>query len=273
MENAPDINWIDGIITGMLLLSSAWGLFRGLVRGVLGILSLLASFVAAQKYGGALGAAMGALLGESVVSVVLGYVLVFLTGLMVFGIFSYFVRKVLAGADLGGADKFGGLFFGAARGGILGALFVLLLSAFPLQQAASWRESVTVPLIGGALNAALNLSPLRGYAEYLKFDSENRPRLAVAGRIAEAGKNGGEPEQKNMEKGRNAENGVSPPAALKRDDLLDELNDEMARQSLHNDETARQNAEEFKDKHREKSFLQKISPVLEEISDELEKGE
>ena len=272
MENAPDINWIDGIITGMLLLSSAWGLFRGLVRGVLGILSLLASFVAAQKYGGALGAAMGALLGESVVSAVLGYVLVFLTGLMVFGIFSYFVRKVLAGADLGGADKFGGLFFGAARGGILGALFVLLLSAFPLQQAASWRESVAVPLIGGALNAALNLSPLRGYAEYLKFDSENRPRLAVAGQVAEAEKNGGEPKQKNTEKGRNAENGDAP-AALKRDDLLDELNDEMARQSLHNDETARKNAEEFKDKQREKSFLQKLSPVLEEISDELKKGE
>ena len=256
MENLQDINWIDGIITGALLLSSAWGLFRGLVRGVFGIVSLVASFFLAQKYGGNLGATMNALLGESLVSAVAAYVLVFLLGMLVFGTLTYFLRKAVAVADLGMLDKFGGLFFGAARGAVFGALFVLMLAAFPLQQAAAWRESVMVPFLGGVLNVAADFSFLSGAREYLKFDSQNRPRWTLASGKTAHPKTAAEAE-----------------AGLQRDELLDELNDEITEQSLHSNAAAKKNALALKERSRQKSFLQEINIYLKKLTGGLECGE
>ncbi len=263
MEIFQDMNWIDGIITGTLLLSSVWGFFRGLVRGVFGILALVASFVAAQKYGAHLGGAMAVLLGESVVSSVLGYVLVFVAGMTAFGVLTYFVRKAVAGADFGMLDKFGGLVFGAFRGVIIGALFILLLAAFPLQQAQAWRESVMVPMLGGALNAAANLAVLKDYKEHIQFDSGNRPRLSVDGAPSPKTANA-ECDNLFSEEGRKLINEATGHAQ-KRDDLLDELNNEMTEQSLHNNASARRNAVALKDKLRKESFMQKVGGFLGEL--------
>ncbi len=270
MEIFQDMNWIDGIITGTLLLSSVWGLFRGLVQGVFGILALVASFIAAQKYGAVLGKTMVVLLGESIVSAALGYVLVFILGMLVFGALTYLARKTIARADLGMFDKFGGLVFGAVRGGILGALFVLLLAAFPLQKAAAWRESVMVPMLGGALNAAANLPPLRDYRGYLAFDSRNRPRWA----IALGGEQTADADKKRSKKKRAKQTAQEQAlySASQRDELLDQLNDEATAQSLHNNASARRNAVALKDELREESFLQKLSALLEQFGRDIECG-
>lgn len=180
MENFPGLNWIDAVLIAVLGWAAVSGLLRGLVRGVFGVLSLIFGFFAARQYGWRCGEAVGLIIGKSVFSAALGYVLVFVLAVLAFSGAAYLARKAVDIADLGGTDKFGGLLFGAANGGILGALCVVILSALPLQNAAAWRESFMVPVFGGVIKAAFYIPGLGEYREYVSFDSERRPHLELA---------------------------------------------------------------------------------------------
>ena len=181
-----EVNWIDGTLSAMLLASAIFGLFRGLIRGVFGIAGLVFAFFVARRFGDGAGLVISSFLDGAAFGIALGYALVFVAAAVAFGALTYLLRRAAARADLGAMDKFGGLLFGALRGGVFGVLFVLLLSSLPLQKSAAWNESVLLPAFGYAIAAAVGSAAFSDYSYYWRFDANNRPRLALADAVFES---------------------------------------------------------------------------------------
>lgn len=175
-----NINWIDGVLLALLMLSSILGLFRGLIRGGLGIMALILAIIVAKKYGNSLSATMSSMFGDSAFSILLGYVLIFIACMLCFSMLIYLIHRAATLADLGMADKFGGLLFGACRGGAFGLLVVIALSALPLQQTKPWKKSVMLPVFGKVISYTVNNTELREYQKYWDFDAQYRPHLVLS---------------------------------------------------------------------------------------------
>ena len=182
-----EVNWIDAVLSAAVLLSAAFGLFRGLIRGVFGIISVIAAFFVARQYGGNAAAGVAAFLGDSGFAFALGYALAFAAALLLFSALTYLAHRAAAKADLGATDKFGGFIFGALRGVIFGALIVIVLSFLPLQNSAAWNESALLPMFGLAIQKTVSSSELSEYGRYWRFDEEHRPRLSLIETVAPNG--------------------------------------------------------------------------------------
>ena len=176
MEN---ISVIDAILIGILLSSTIFAVFRGLVRGVLGIISLITAYFVSKKYGGSLSQPLSVLIGESVFSVVLGYVMIFFIALLIFSVITHFINRSLSIVDLGSLNKFGGLFFGLLRGSLFSLILVTMLAALPLQNTNAWQKSILIPFWGQVINFTLQRKFAKDYQRYWKFDDEHRPRLSL----------------------------------------------------------------------------------------------
>ena len=247
-----EINWIDGILLVVLLLSSALGLFRGLIRGVLGIISLVGAFFIARQFGGELGSSMIPLLGQSAFTIVVGYVFVFLISALLLGTLTNILSRAAVRADLGIADKFGGLLFGGLRGGIISLFIILVMSFLPLHSSAVWRESTMVPVFGHIMKISVTIPALSGYRSYWRFDGNNRPQLVL----------------QNLGLAIPLKNTES--RLRQRDDVLDSLNDEILEQSLNQNDAAALNAKRQRDRTRNASQFQKVLDTLREhLGDEV----
>lgn len=243
-----ELNWIDATFGVVLVWSAFWGLWRGLIGGVFGIVSLVMAFLMAQKYGAHLAHPVAVLIGESALSLAMGYVVVFMVGLMVFSALTYFLRKAARKIDLGATDKFGGFLFGVARGGLFALILVVMLSALPMQKAKAWQESLLLPHLGTMVKYAVALPALKEYKQYWQFDSKNRPRLTLPQDITGA-----------------AAHSETSQQVQQRDDLLDELNDEFSRQSLHHNEKLTEEVLAAKKKERPSTFLQELKKAMNDI--------
>ncbi|MGU9951293.1 MAG: CvpA family protein [Gammaproteobacteria bacterium WSBS_2016_MAG_OTU1] len=172
------INTIDLVLGVIIILSSAFGSWRGAIRGVFGIISLVLAFVLAKQFGGVLGGTLSIILGKSAVTVLVGYMIAFLIAMMVLSSLTFLLQKIASKADLGMMDTVGGFVFGFLRGGVFSLLIVFLLSAMSLEKQAIWQNSVLVPFFGKTLNVAVNLLDEK-YERYFKFDREGRPLLLL----------------------------------------------------------------------------------------------
>ena len=179
-----DILWIDITLAAIMGWSMVSGLFRGLVRGIFGFVSLALAFIGARQYGGTLARQVESMLGESVFSTVAGYALVFVLLLALFSVCTLLLQKLIQKADLGALDKTGGLVFGFLRGGLFSLLAVGFLALFPLQSLEAWRQSALVPVFGSVIEV-LTKSPFgKEYGRYWQFDDKRRPRLVRLSDIA-----------------------------------------------------------------------------------------
>lgn len=262
-----EINWIDGVLAVVLLLSAAFGLFRGLIRGVFGIASLVLAFFVARRFGNLAGTGITSIIGDSAFAVLLGYALTFVAAMLVFGVLTYFIRRMAEQADLGAMDKFGGLLFGLLRGGVFSILIVAVLSSLPLRKYTAWQESVLVPMFGIAVKFAATTIAPADYARYWRFDAKNRPQLVLSNVAAAAQKQ----DRKNKQRGENdlleVEDSLTEVKgkAQQRADLLDELNDEIAGQAVNKNASAEKNAQRLKEKLRQRTPLQAAQEAAEEI--------
>lgn len=173
-----EVNWIDIVLLTVLGLSAIWGFFRGLIRGVFGILSLILSFFAAKNYGHHAADMMQEFFGESALTAAVGYVLVFVLSAVTFSALTYLLYRAAVSADLGSTDKMGGLQFGIVRGLMIDMAIVFLLAALPLQSTDAWRKSVLLPMFGHVIRISVSLPVFSDYREYWIFEN-GRPRLSL----------------------------------------------------------------------------------------------
>ena len=114
----------DWVIIGVLAISTLMSIRRGFVKEALSLVTWIAGVVVARLF-----AQQFAVLLENYIAVVtlrlaVSYFILFAGTLMVGGMINFLVGEFVKLTGLSGTDKFLGMFFGLARGGIIVLLVV-----------------------------------------------------------------------------------------------------------------------------------------------------
>jgi len=116
---------IDIIIAVALLVSVVVGLMRGFVKEAISIAALLIAIWAALYFGPAVGDVSSSWLSSEELQTWFGRILVFAIILSLGGLLGWGISKLVRMSVLSGMDRFFGSLFGAVRGVLLLAVFII----------------------------------------------------------------------------------------------------------------------------------------------------
>jgi membrane protein required for colicin V production len=140
------MNGADLLVLGVLVISTLLGLVRGFVREAIALLAWLGGLWLAWRYAPLLEPALGGAVGEPPISTwtarALIVLMVLILGWFVAALLSHILRH--SGISIL-VDRLLGAIFGALRGAVVVAAFVLLGQFVELTQVEWWRESRTLP--------------------------------------------------------------------------------------------------------------------------------
>lgn len=139
------LTWLDIGLLAVVGLSCIVGLWRGFVVEVMSLAVWIAAFWIAFSFGDDVAALFEAHVGAASARLFLGYALLFVAALLVGGLATWLMGKLVKSTGLSGTDRLLGLGFGLARGAALSCVAVLLMGFTPMPQDAFWRESRVLP--------------------------------------------------------------------------------------------------------------------------------
>ena len=150
------MTWLDYAVLGVLAISVAWGLWRGLVREVISLAGWVMAFLAANLFAAPLAAALPESIPREELRVLIAFAAIFVVTLTVTTLAALLLSKMLKAVGLGGLDRTLGGLFGLARGVLIALAFALIagLTSFPMSPL--WKQSATGPVLG---RAAIALKP------------------------------------------------------------------------------------------------------------------
>lgn len=139
------MNWLDGIIIGIIVASMLVGIIRGLTREVLSVISWIIATWVGLRLAPTLAPLLESRIDIPLLRLGLAFTAVFLMLLIIGAVINYFVGKLVRGTVLSGTDRLLGIFFGAARGVFVSVLFLLLATQTALPNKEVWKESRLLP--------------------------------------------------------------------------------------------------------------------------------
>jgi len=137
--------WVDWAIVAVIVISSLISLKRGFVKEALSLLTWIIAGVVAWMFGGALSHHLAEFISTPSAQVIAACAILFVATLLVGALVNFLIGELVRVTGLSGTDRFLGMAFGAARGGLLIVVLVGLLSLAPVQEDLWWRESALVP--------------------------------------------------------------------------------------------------------------------------------
>lgn len=158
------MNWTDYVIILLMAFSCAAGLYRGLLREVVSLVTWLLAVLLAWHMAPLLEPHLGGALANEAVrpwaARVIIFVAVMLVGAAVGALVTHFVRLAL----LGSVDRMLGFLFGFLRGLVVLGLLAMLCHAVRLSDERWYRDSTLVPYVehaGNVLRALVGESKMR----------------------------------------------------------------------------------------------------------------
>ena len=139
------MNWVDGIILGILGLSALIGLMRGLVAEVLSLVVWVAAFVVATLFGTDVAALLENAISLAVVRISLGYAICFFGVLLIGALVRFAARRLIWSTGLSGIDRLLGVLFGFVRGVLVVTLVVFLVGLTAMTRESWWQQSALLP--------------------------------------------------------------------------------------------------------------------------------
>ena len=139
------MNVADLAIAIVIVLSVLMGIVRGFIGEVMSLASWIAATVAAFMFGGRVADLFGASIDMPSARAALGYALVFIVVLLIGALVTWLLRKAVKGSGLSGTDRMLGLVFGLVRGALVVVVLVLLAGLTPFPRDAWWHESRALP--------------------------------------------------------------------------------------------------------------------------------
>ncbi len=137
--------WVDWAFIAIIVVSSLISLSRGFVKEALSLLTWIIAGAVAWMFGGALSQHLGGWIETPSARVIAACAILFIVTLLVGALINYLIGELIRVTGLSGTDRFLGMVFGAARGGLLVVVLVGLLSLAPVQEDPWWRQSVLLP--------------------------------------------------------------------------------------------------------------------------------
>jgi membrane protein required for colicin V production len=113
------MNWVDGVVLAVLVVSALLACLRGLVREVLGLAAWGGAAFVAVNTGGMLEPFFAQLSSEPPVVSALALGSAFIVALLIFSVVAILIARLVRGSIFGGLDRLLGLFYGIVRGAAL----------------------------------------------------------------------------------------------------------------------------------------------------------
>lgn len=162
------MTWLDYAVLGVMAVSVAWGVWRGLVRELMSLAGWVIAFLAANLFAGPLGEALPPSIPRPELRVLVAFVAIFIVSLAVSALVGLLLSKMVKAIGLGGLDGTLGGLFGVARALLVVLAFSLVAGLTRLPLAPIWTESASGPVLA---RAALALKPWLppAFAERLRY--------------------------------------------------------------------------------------------------------
>ena len=159
--NLQDINWLDVLLGGTVLVSAVVGLTRGLVKEILSLLAWLLALWLAYLFAEPFAAQIvRRLIPDKLISYVASFGGIFLVALFAIGLVNIVLSSLLESIGLTSFDRMLGMLFGLARGAILSALLVFFAAFIPaLTEEPFWHRSRLAPSFMNLANWGLTRLP------------------------------------------------------------------------------------------------------------------
>jgi len=138
------MNELDIAIIIVTVLSSVFGLWRGLIKEVLSLLTWIAALLVARVYGGYLAEMLINVIDNESVRYVTAFALLFIVVMMLGTLLNHLLSKLITVTGLKLVDRLLGGAFGVARGLII-VLVVMFISSVFVSQTEQWQQSRLVP--------------------------------------------------------------------------------------------------------------------------------
>lgn len=138
-EMTSEIATLDIVIGIVVVLSALIGLYRGLVKEVLALVSWVLAFVLAIYLSPALMAYVPLGWGAESVRLVIAFAGIFVATLIAAGMLQWLLARLISSTGLSGTDRFLGFLFGSARG--LLVCVVLLIGLREVAQDSRWWQA------------------------------------------------------------------------------------------------------------------------------------
>ncbi len=136
---------IDIIIAVAIIISIIVGFIRGFIKEAISIAALVIAIWAALYFGPAVGDVSESWISSEELQVWFGRILVFAVILSIGGLLGWGLSKLVRLSVLGGMDRFLGSLFGAVRGILLVALFILGGKFAGFSNDNWWDNSALIP--------------------------------------------------------------------------------------------------------------------------------
>ncbi|RZO76070.1 MAG: CvpA family protein [OM182 bacterium] len=140
------MGFADWLILGVIAVSTLLSISKGFLREALSLGILIVAVVVARIFGPNLSVLLVDFIEITSLRVGLAYAFMFFGTLVVGGLINRLLARVIKISGLGEIDRFLGIFFGLARGGLIVLVFVAICHYLvPVQNDVWWKESVLIP--------------------------------------------------------------------------------------------------------------------------------
>jgi membrane protein required for colicin V production len=162
------MTWLDYALLGVIVVSVAWGAWRGFAREAVSLAGWVVAFVVANLFAGQVGEMLPDSLGRAELRVLASFVAIFLVALAVTTLAGLLLSKLLKAAGLSGLDRTLGGIFGLARALVLAVAFALVAGLTTFPGHPIWKESVSGPHLAQAALAVRGWLP-PAFASRLRY--------------------------------------------------------------------------------------------------------
>jgi len=138
------LNWVDIAILAVIAVSFLFGLWRGLVKEVLSLLTWIAALLVARIYSETLAPALSGMLDGETTRYVAAFAILFIVTMMLGTLLNHFIGKLLTITGLKFTDRLLGGGFGIVRGVIIVMLILFFTGTF-VSETGAWQQSQLVP--------------------------------------------------------------------------------------------------------------------------------
>jgi membrane protein required for colicin V production len=151
------MNWLDIILLTIMVLTAIVGIFKGLVKQVIGLIAVIAGLLLACLYYEQTALIFEKLVKNQLLSNFLGFLLIFVVVLIAGAILGHLFTKAMKG-PLAFANRLFGAVFGFLKAVLICGIIVFALVSFEIAQPAV-ETSVIAPACLGVTRAVINMIP------------------------------------------------------------------------------------------------------------------
>lgn len=139
-----DLNWLDFVIVGTIVLSTIISIVRGFIRESIALAFIVLAIWVSALYFRALAQPLAPYIENEQLRLGVAFVGLLVVTLVIGGIINFVVGRVMSKSGLSGTDRLLGALFGAARGALLIAVLVLLAGLSRAPEEPWWQQSALI---------------------------------------------------------------------------------------------------------------------------------